>query len=145
MKVTIVEDPNINETEISIICSKMTDELKDIVSNIVAVGLTFAGEKGNETFFIPIKDIFYFESVDGNIFFYTENETYEATAKLYIIEEKLKNLQFARISKTVIANLDKMSSIKKAESSRLVATLVNNEKLVVSRQYVSEIKKKLGV
>ena len=96
-------------------------------------------------FSIPIKDIFYFESVDGNIFFYTENETYEATAKLYIIEEKLKNLQFARISKTVIANLDKMSSIKKAESSRLVATLVNNEKLVVSRQYVSEIKKKLGV
>jgi DNA-binding LytR/AlgR family response regulator len=38
-----------------------------------------------------------------------------------------------------------MSSIKKAESSRLIATLVNKEKLVVSRQYVSEIKKKLGV
>ena len=58
MKVTIVEDPNINETEISIICSKMTDELKDIVSNIVAVGLTFAGEKGNETFFNSNKRYF---------------------------------------------------------------------------------------
>lgn len=145
MKVTIIEDPNINETEISIVCAKMTDELKDIISNIAAVGLTFAGKKESETFFIPIKDIFYFESVDGNIFFYTENDTYEATAKLYEIEEKLKKLQFARISKTVIANLDKMLSIKKAESSRLIATLVNKEKLVVSRQYVSEIKKKLGV
>jgi len=145
MKVTIIEDPNINETEISIRCAQMTDELKDIISNIAAVGLTFAGKKESEMFFIPIKDIFYFESVDGNIFFYTENDTYEATAKLYEIEEKLKKLQFARISKTVIANLDKMSSIKKAESSRLIATLVNKEKLVVSRQYVSEIKKKLGV
>ena len=81
----------------------------------------------------------------SDLFFYTENETYESTAKLYKIEENLKNLQFARISKTVIANLDKMLSIKKSENSRLVATLVNKEKLVVSRQYVSEIKKKLGV
>ena len=79
------------------------------------------------------------------MFFYTENEIYEAMDKLYKIEESLANMQFSRISKTVIANLDKMLSIKKAENSRLVATLVNQEKLVVSRQYVSEIKKKLGV
>jgi DNA-binding LytR/AlgR family response regulator len=32
-----------------------------------------------------------------------------------------------------------------AQNSRLVATLINDEKIVVSRQYVSEIKKKLGV
>ena len=145
MKITIVEDPNISEIEISILCAKMTNEVRDIISNFAVVGSTFAGKKKEETFFIPIQDIFYFESVDGSIFFYTENETYEATAKLYKIEESLKNLKFARISKTVIANLDKMLSIKKAENSRLVATLVNKEKLVVSRQYVSEIKKKLGV
>ena len=145
MKITIVEDPSTNETEVSIVCAKMTDEIKNIVSSISAVGLSFAGRKGNEIFIVPIGDIFYFESVDGKIFFYTENETYEAEARLYQIEESLKNLKFSRISKTVIANLDKMLSIKKAESSRLVATLVNKEKLVVSRQYVSEIKKKLGV
>ena len=145
MKVTIIEDPNINETEISIVCNKITKELNDIVSKISAVGLTVAGKKEGETFLIPIKEIYYFESVEGNIFFYTENETYESTVKLYKVEENLKNLQFARISKTVIVNLDKMLSIKKSSNSRLVATLVNKEKLVVSRQYVSEIKKKLGV
>ncbi len=145
MKITIHENPSVNETEITIVCSKMTDELKEIISSIGLIGLTFAGKKEEETFFIPIKDIFYFESVDGRIFFYTENETYEATAKLYKIEESLQKLKFARISKTVIANLDKMLSIKKSENSRLVATLINKEKILVSRQYVSEIKKKLGV
>ena len=145
MKVTIVEDPNIKETEISIVCEKMTNEINDIVSKISAVGLTVAGKKDEDTILIPIKEIFYFESVDGKIFFCTENETYEAMAKLYKIEESLKNLRFSRISKTVIANLDKMLSIRKAENSRLTATLVNQEKLIVSRQYVSEIKKKLGV
>ena len=145
MKVTIVEDPNINETEISIVCTKMTDELNNILANIAAAELTFTGKKGKETFFVPIKDIFYFESVDGSVFFYTENETYEATTKLYKIEENLKNVRFSRISKTTIANLDKLVSIRRVEGSRLVATLVNKEKLVVSRQYVSQIKKKLGV
>lgn len=145
MKITIVEDPNVNETEVSIVCAKMTDEIKNIVSNISTVGLTFMGRKENETFIVPIDDIFYFESVDGKIFFYTQNETYEAEARLYQVEESLKSLKFSRISKTVIANLDKMLSIKKAENSRLVATLKNKEKLVVSRQYVTEIKRKLGV
>ena len=145
MKVTIIEDPNIKETEISIVCTKMSSEINDIISRISAVGLTIAGKKEEETFLIPIEDIFYFESVDGKIFFYTENEIYEAVVKLYKIEEGLRNLQFSRISKTVIVNLDKLLSVKKAENSRLVATLVNRERLIVSRQYVSEIKKKLGV
>ena len=123
----------------------MTGEIQEIVSKISAVGCTVAGKKGEEIFLIPIEEIFYFESVDGNIFFCTENETYEAAAKLYQIEEKLQNLQFARISKTVIANLGKMLSIKRSENSRLEATLVNKEKLIVSRNYVQQIMKKLGV
>lgn len=145
LKIIIIEDPNINDTEVSIVCAKKTNEIDDIVSKISAMGVTIAGKKEQEIFLISLKDIFYFESVDGNVFFYTENGIYESTDKLYKIEERLKNLQFARISKTAIANLDKMLSIRKAENSRLVATLVNQEKLVVSRQYVSKIKKKLGV
>ena len=145
LKVTITENPNITETEISIVCAKMTNEINDIVSKISSIEKTVAGKKDEEIFFIPVEDIFYFESVDGNVFFYTKTEIYEAMGKLYKIEESLANLQFSRISKTIIANLDKMLSIRKAENSRLVATLVNQEKLVVSRQYVPEIKKKLGV
>ena len=145
MKITIHEDPNISDTEISIVCPQMTEELRDMIANIGLIGHTFAGEKDGETFFIPVKDIFYFESVEGSIFFYTEKNTYKATARLYKIEECLQNLKFSRISKTVIVNLNKMKSIKQAEHSRLVATLINDEKIVVSRQYVPEIKKKLGV
>ena len=145
LKITIHEDPSIEETEIHIKCAQMTDELRDMIAGMGLVGHTFAGERQGETFFIPIKEIFYFESVDGEIFFYTEKHTYKSTAKLYQIEQSLQNLKFARISKTVIANLSKMRSIKNSENSRLIATLTNNEKLLVSRQYVSEIKKKLGV
>lgn len=50
LKVTIVEDPNIKETEISIVCEKMTNEINDIVSKISAVGLTVAGKKMKKRF-----------------------------------------------------------------------------------------------
>ncbi len=145
LKLTIREDPNINETEVTVACPKMTAEIEEIVANIGLIGQTIAGKREGATFFIPATDIFYFESVDGNTFFYTEGETYEATARLYKIEESLQNLKFARVSKTIIANLRKMRCITPAQNSRLVATLINDEKIVVSRQYVSEIKKKLGV
>lgn len=145
MKITIQENSNIEETQIHIVCTEMTPEIEEIVANIGLIGHTFAGKKDGEIFFIPMKDIFYFESVDGKVFFYTTGECYEATAKLYKIEETLQSTKFARVSKSTIANLSKMRSIKPEENSRLLATLTNSEKIIVSRQYVAEIKKKLGV
>jgi len=145
LKITIQENPGIGETQVHIICPEMTAEIEEIVANIGLIGHTFAGKKEGEIFFISMKDIFYFESVDGKVFFYTERECYESTAKLYKIEETLQSAKFARISKSTIANLSKMKSIKPMENSRLTATLTNGEKILVSRQYVNEIKKKLGV
>ncbi len=145
MKITIKEDKRIAETEITVLCREMTAELAEIISHISLADHTFAGRREGETFFVPMRDIYYFETVDGKIFFYTEREVYESAARLYKIEESLANTVFARISKTMIANLKKMRSIKPMENSRLVATMLNGEKLIVSRQYVSEIKKKLGV
>ena len=145
MKITVHENPDISEPEVSVICSKVTEEIHELIANISLIGESFAGTRDEEVCFIPINDIYYFESVDGKSFFYTETDTYEAAEKLYQIEEKLRNRKFARVSKTAIVNLKMMHSIKKAENSRLVATLANGEKLLVSRKYVFEIRKKLGV
>ena len=145
LKITIQENPTIEETQVHIICPEMTAEIEEIVAGIGLIGHTFAGKKDGEIFFIPMKDIFYFEAVEGKVFFYTAHECYEAAVRLYKIEETLQNAKFARISKSAIANLSKMRSIKPEENSRLLATLTNGEKILVSRQYVAEIKQKLGV
>ncbi len=145
MKITIDTDKNIKETEVHIKCSQIDEKLEELISNLCLMDSTFVGYQGDETHFVPLNEILYFEAVDSKIFFYTNEKCYESLSKLYKIEETTKNTSFARISKTVIANLKKMTSIKKAENSRLIATMLSGEKLVVSRQYVSEIKRKLGV
>ncbi len=145
MKITIQENKSITETEITVVCREMTEELAEIISHISLLDHTFAGRREGEIFFVPMREIYYFEAVDGKLFFYTEQDVYESAARLYKIEESLAGTVFARVSKTTIANLKKMRSIKPMENSRLIATMLNGEKLIVSRQYVSEIKKKLGV
>ncbi len=145
MKIKIFEDTSVTETEISIVCPQMTDEIRDIIATIGLIDRTFVGKRDGEVYFIPLKDIYYFESVDGAVFFYTEREMFEASAKLYKIEESLQSFRFARVSKSVIVNLGKMQSIKKSKNSRLTATLANQEKIIVSRQYVPEIMRKMGV
>ncbi len=145
MKLIIKQDENAEETEIIIVCRYLDSEIEEIISSISFADNTVTGKREGETYFIPIKEILYFESVDSKTFFYTDNFVYETTLRLYQIEEKLKNTVFARISKSVIANLKKMRSIKPEKNNRLCAVLTNGERLLVSRQYISVIKGKLGV
>ena len=145
MKITIQQDENVAEAEITVVCRRLDSKLEEILSYISLIDNTVTGTKNGETFFIPLSEILYFETVDRKVFFYTADSIYETVTKIYQLEEKLENTPFARISKTAIANLKKIRSIKPEANSRLCATLVNGEKVIVSRQYLSVIKQKLGV
>lgn len=145
VKIEIIQNENITETEITIKAKVLDEELAEIIACLSLIGNTVAGSRDGVMSFIPLREILYFESVDNKTFFYTKDEVYETKAKLYELSEKLSDTSFVRISKSTIANLKKLKSIKRAKGSRLEADLVNGEKLVVSRQYVNDIKNKLGV
>lgn len=121
------------------------DRLDNLLAALSLTEETIAGKNGEETSFVPLSSVDYFESVDDRLFFYTEHETYECPARLKQIEEKLGALPFARVSKTVIVNLERLRSIRPEKNSRLVATFLSGEQVIVNRQYVKSIKQKLGV
>ena len=143
MKINIQHDPNITEAEITVKYGYLDEELEDILAYISLADNRMAGNLNGETYFIRLADILYFETVDRKVFFYTADNTYET--KIYKIEEKLLNTPFSRISKSSIANLKKVKCINSESYSRLCATLINGEKVIVSRQYLNTIKEKLGV
>ena len=144
MKISIKQDSSITEAEITVRCGNFDRGLEELVSYIALYENTVSGLKNGETFFIPLTEVLYFETVDRKVFFYTSDDAYETVTKLYQLEEKLENTPFTRISKSFIANLKKIRSIKPEKNSRLCVTLVNGEKLIVSRQYINVIKEKLG-
>ena len=145
MKVTIDKNESYFDSEIIVKCKEIDDVLQDIISYIGIADKNMIGEVDGEMFFIPLNSIFYFESVDKIVYIYTDKQVYKSSAKLYILEEQLIDTYFARVSKTTILNLKKLNSIKASKNAKLEGTLVNDEKILISRQYVAEIKKRLGV
>ena len=145
MKVTIEKNEKYKEPEIIVRCDEIDGTLQDIISYIGIAGKNIIGQLEGETFFIPLQEVFYFESVDNSVFIYTQKQVFKSTAKLYILEEQLAETPFARISKNTILNLRNLQSVRPVKNARLEGTLLNGEKTVISRQYVQGIKRNLGV
>lgn len=64
--------------------------------------------------------------------------------KLYGIEKQYENTEFFRASKSIILNITAIRCVSPAYSGRFEALLFNDEKVIISRQYVPDLKKKLG-
>ena len=77
-------------------------------------------------------------------FVYTKDSCYELKQKLYELEAML-DFRFVRVSKSMVLNIKKIKSVKTAENARMNAALLNGEQVVISRSYVKDLKKRLGL
>ena len=59
--------------------------------------------------------------------------------RLYQLEEKLKGDRMKRASKSVVINLRQIVSVRPALNGRLYAKMVNEEEILISRQYAKEV------
>ena len=144
MKITI-EEPTVGaEDEIIVKCRNISPELLSMLNSIKAPSNMLVANIGNEIHRINPTDIFYFEAVDRKTFIYCEANVYESKQKLYELEE-LGIADFLRISKSVIVNLNKIKTLIPSLSGNAEAILINNERVVISRRYVADLKISLGM
>ena len=94
---------------------------------------------------LKLSDVFYFETVDDRSFVYTQGEVFETKEKLYEFERLCAGSALFRCSKSMILNADRIDYVRPSLSGRFEAVLSNGEKVVVSRKYVAELKRMLGV
>ncbi|MBR3629685.1 MAG: LytTR family transcriptional regulator DNA-binding domain-containing protein [Oscillospiraceae bacterium] len=142
----IIETPNPGEEEEVIIrCQELDDDLLRLINQLKSGKARITGYQGSMLRQLLPKEIYYFESVDNKVFAYCEQEVFEVKEKLYEIEARFQQTDFLRISKSVIVNVSLIESIAPMLGSRLEATMQNSEKVIISRQYVPELKKKLGI
>ncbi len=144
MKIT-VETPIDGEDEIIIRCGELDEELMNLISTIGQWRRRITGYKDKAIVQLVPADIYYFESVDNKVFAYCEKDVFEVKEKLYELENAYKNTDFQRISKSVIANISFIEAVIPILGARLEAKLKNGERVIISRQYVPELKKKLGI
>ena len=121
----------------------VTDEIREIVSFVKSRQGQLSAIRDGKRFEGPVVDLLYAESVDDRVFLYTASDSYEIRMKLYELEDLLKNRSFLRISKSMLVNLMKISSVRPALNGRFSAILKNGEEIIISRKYVPALKQVL--
>ncbi|MBS5111183.1 MAG: LytTR family transcriptional regulator [Coprobacillus cateniformis] len=146
MKLIIEESDDYQENEIMIKCQNQNDEeIQRIIQNIQSLQTSLICKKEKAYLHIYLENILYIESIDEKTFLYTLNDVYEASQKLYELEQSLKSQGFLRISKSCILNLDYLQHVRALFNGKYEATLTNNEKLTINRSYVPAFKKAFGL
>lgn len=145
MKIVIEECKPEEEDQIIIRCKEMDEHILKVISELKMGQKKLPGLKDGVITMIEPSNIYYFEGVDNKVFLYCKQNVYETKWKLYEIEEEFKNSNFFRASKSVILNVTKIRNVSPAYNGRFEALLFNGERVVISRQYVPELKKKLGL
>jgi len=143
MKVNIERIENQKEEQVLIRCFEINSKVNEIIDFVKSRDITLSGTKDAKIYSIFLQDIFYIESVDNKVFTYLEDDVYELKYKLYEFESMYEMSQFFRCSKSVIVNLMKIESIKPALNGRFTVKLLNGENVIISRQYVSQLKNRL--
>ena len=146
MKITVQESEACVEIEVSILCQRNDEQGQSIVDFLQrdSYKVNVQNEK-KQTFLLPYRQILYIETVDKKVFIYGKDEIYDCNYKLYQLEEMLPESFFFRISKSVILNVLAVKCLEPESGRRLKVTLENEEMLMISRQYVGDIKQKLGM
>lgn len=145
MKIIIEDIKEDEEEEIIIRCNNIDESILQMIYGVKLERRKIAGFLNGRIVMIEPKDVYYFESVDNKTFIYCENKVFETKLRLYEIEQEYEKSDFFRSSKSTILNISKIKSISPAFNGRFEALLKNNEKVIISRQFVPVLKKKLGI
>ena len=145
MKVSIDISAEYKEPFAVIHTDKVTDEISrmiDLFSNSESPVTAFQNEE--DIVVLQPKEIYMVRVEDGDTVIYGARRRYRSRKRLYELAEQLGK-QFMQISKTTLINLSYMDSIEAGYSGTLLLKLKNGNKDYVSRKYLPEFKKYLGL
>ena len=145
MKVKVDISPEYTEPYAVIYASRMTDEIQRIIEAFGSSDSPITALLNEEDLIIlQPKDIYMVRIENGDTIIYGEQQKYRSRKRLYELGQQLGK-QFMQISKSTLINLSYMDSIEPGFSGTLLLKLRNGCKDYVSRTYLPEFKKYLGL
>ena len=145
MKVSIDLSAEYKEPYAVIHTDKVTDEITRII-DIFSNNDTPVTALQNEEEIVVLKpdEIFMVRIEGGDTVIYGEKQKYRSRKRLYELAEILGK-KFMQISKTTLINLSGIDSIEPGFSGTMLLRLKNGNKDYVSRKYLPDFKRYLGL
>ena len=133
--------------EIVIRCREENDKTKRLalaIEEVLTREDTITLLSGGADYYVPKSEILYFESSNGSVYAHTKNNIYTTHYRLCELEG-LMAPHFARVSKSAVANLMQISSVKREVVGNGVLTFYGCDKRVwFSRAYFKLLQYKLN-
>lgn len=145
MKIEVIENEKVNEIKVTILCKRKTDFVTNIVKKLSSIDISINAKLNDSYIKIKLDEIYYIDTVDNRTYVYCEKEIFENNMKIYELEKMLEGTSIVRVNKSCLLNIDKLRSVKAQINGRLLATLSNNEKIIINRSYVKEIKRRVKI
>lgn len=147
MNVKAVINEKYTQMEIHVCNDIMDDKVKDVAAAIDRLVNDSYSAKAANGDSVPIypKDIYSVYAENQKVFFKTAAGTFEATQKLYEIEESLDEKQFIRISRAEIVNIKKISRLDLGLTGTIKIIMSDGSESYTSRRNVTKLKKALCV
>jgi len=115
--------------------------VEGLINKISKMDITFTGKADDRTVSVGMSDIYYIENVERKIFLYTEKDVYRYDKTMADVDSIVSGTELVRISRTCIMNTAHLKEIRQIRNSHLEAVMDNDEKLIVSRKYLPDIKR----
>lgn len=145
MKVNIDISAEYKEPFAVIHTDKVTAEIQRAVDMLGTNETPVTAFRNEEDIVVLKPDEIYMVRVeDGDTIIYGAKSRYRSRRRLYELSEQLGS-KFMQISKTTLVNLSYMDSIETGFSGTLLLKLKNGNKDYVSRKYLPDFKKYLGL
>jgi len=145
MKVQVTLDDKYEEIEVNINARSFDEEVQQLMNKLkTPTTNSIDGYMDQEIRMLKVAEIYTVFVEDGKVYFQTDEEEYQSRKKLFEIE-KLFEKQFSRVNKSMLVNVDHIRSFQLSILGSTELILHNGATVHVSRKFLKELKKKLGI
>jgi len=145
LKVEIKLSNEIKEPYAIIFTDHISDEIRKAVEMLENQSNSLITlKKDNEFSVKSIKEVFMVQVEDNQVTVYDENEKYISNKRLYELE-KILGKDFFRISKSTIINIKEIDCVNPLFKGIMYVKMKNGLETSISRKYLPNFKKNLGL
>ena len=128
------------EDEVIIKFREMNERIEAIAGMVQGNGCKICAYENGQMYLVLPEHIYYLESVDGITFAYLKDKVCKVQMSLLQASVCYGDRGFFRCAKSLVINIYRIDHLKSEPGNRILATMENGEKVMISRKYAKGLR-----